>query len=148
MLIKTIRINANMRIKDLVYPELSYKIMGVLFKVHNNLGPNHPEKHYQKAIEIELGMAGIPFEREKLVRLNYEGQSIGKYFLDFVIDQKIALEIKTIDFFGKAEWRQVRDYLNSEHLKLAILVNFSKPSLAFKRVLNPNVKLINNDSHD
>lgn len=141
--------NANGRkyANDLVYAELSYKIMGVLFNIHNSLGPNHPEKHYQKAIEIELKNMNIPFEREKLVRLEYKEQSIGRYFLDFVIDQKIALEVKTIDFFGKAEWRQVRDYLNSEHLKLAILVNFSKPRLTFKRVLNANIKLIESDSH-
>lgn len=126
---------------DLVYPELSYKIMGILFKVQNSLGFNHPEKHYQNAVEIELRVNNIPYEREKLVRLGYQGESIGKYFIDFVIDRKIALETKTINFFTKQEWRQVKGYLDGENLKLAILVNFSTPKLTYKRVLNSKIKL-------
>lgn len=126
---------------DLVYPELSYKIMGALFTVQNTLGPNHPEKHYQKAIEIELQKLGIPFEREKYISLGYQGTQIGKYFLDFLIDKKIALETKTIDFFTRREWRQVRDYLDAENLKLAILVNFSTPKLTYRRILNSRISV-------
>lgn len=126
---------------DFVYPELSYKLMGALYNIHNVLGPNHPEKHYQKAIEVELTNQRVPFEREKLVRLGYQGVQIGRYFIDFVVDGKIALETKTIDFFTRREWRQVRDYLNGESLKLAILVNFSTPRLTYRRILNPKIKL-------
>lgn len=134
--------NENANANDLVYPELSYKLMGALFAVQNALGPNHPEKHYQKAIEIELLKTGIPFVREKYVSLGYEGTQIGKYFIDFVIDRKIALETKTIDFFTRKEWRQVRDYLDADKLKLALLVNFSTPKLTYRRIINPRVILL------
>ena len=138
-----LRIN-KLRIKDIVYPELSYKVMGVLYRVHNTLGPNFQEKYYQKAIEEELKRKKINFQKEFLVRLNINGISLGRYFIDFVIEQKIALEVKRLDFFTKKEWHQVMAYLDAAKLKLGILVNFSKPTLVYKRILNPRVKLIYN----
>ncbi len=133
--------SANVRINDIVYPELSYKIMGILFDVHNTLGPNFQEKYYQKAIEQKLKAENLPFVREFLVTLNINGLKLGRYYIDFVIDQKIALEIKRIDYFTKKEWHQVIAYLDAAKLKLGILVNFSKPSLVYKRVLNSRVIL-------
>lgn len=115
--------------------------MGILFKVHNRLGTAYQEKYYQRAIEIELKKAGIAYEREKLVRLGYEGESIGRYKVDFVIEGKIALETKAIDFFAKKDWRQVKGYLDAESLKLAILVNFNTAKVTYKRVVNSRVKL-------
>lgn len=133
--------SANVRINDIVYPELSYKIMGILFDVHNTLGPNFQEKYYQKAIEQKLKAENLPFVREFLVTLNINGLKLGRYYIDFVIYQKIALEIKRIDYFTKKEWHQVIAYLDAAKLKLGILVNFSKPSLVYKRVLNSRVIL-------
>ncbi|MBI4067092.1 GxxExxY protein [Candidatus Gottesmanbacteria bacterium] len=134
--------NANLRIKDIIYPELSYTLMGLLYGVHNLLGPNFQEKYYQKAIEAQLKQNNIPFQREMLVRLNIKGINLGRYFIDFVIDQRIALEVKRLDFFTRKEWHQVMAYLDAAKLKLGILVNFSKPKLVYKRILNPRVKLI------
>ena len=125
----------------IIYPGLSYKIMGVLFKVHNKLGTKYQEKYYQRAIEKELKDQDIAFEREKMVRLVYEGESIGRYFVDFVIGGKIILETKTVDFFNKEDYKQVLGYLNSLNLKLAILVNFNAPGLISKRVINSRFKL-------
>lgn len=138
-------INANtQRIStNLVYPELSYKLMGVLFKVQNELGSSYQEKYYQRAIEEELKNSGIKFEREKMIPLNFRGVSIGRYFLDFLIEDEVALEVKTIEFFRKAEWRQVRNYLKSAGLKLGILVNFSGKKLIYKRILNSRVEAYN-----
>ncbi len=130
---------ANTRISDVVYPELSYKIMGVLFDVHNNLGSSFQEKYYQKAIAEKLKQAGIPFVKEFPITLNIDGLNLGRYFIDFVVDNKIALEVKRIDYFTKKEWHQVTAYLSAGKLKLGILVNFSKPSLIYKRILNSKV---------
>lgn len=127
---------------NLVYPELSYKIMGMLFKIHNKLGSEYQEKYYQRAIEVEFKKQEIPLEKEKLVKLQYENQSIGRYFIDFVIDRKIALEVKTSEFFKRDHINQVLAYLNSTNLKLAILVNFHKDRLVYKRIINPKVKLV------
>ena len=128
-------------VEDLVYPELSYRLIGLLFKIHNKLGPNYQEKYYQRAIESELKKQKISFEREKFVKLEYESESIGKYFIDFVVDGKIALEIKTDEFFRRKYLQQVLAYLAATNLKLAILVNFRSNRLYFKRIINPKVKL-------
>lgn len=122
----------------LIYPGLSYKLMGILFDIHNHLGPAYQEKYYQRAIEAELKTRNLDFAREKYVRLNYKGEFLGKYFIDFVIEEKIILETKTVDFFRRKDIRQVLAYLSATGLKLAILVNFNREKLLYRRVVNPN----------
>lgn len=126
---------------ELVYPELSYKIMGVLFKVHSKLVPKYQEKYYQRAIEIELQRQGIPYMREKMIRLEYEKKGIGRYFIDFVIEGKIALEVKASDYFRRDFTPQVLGYLNSADLKLGIIANFNSDKLRYKRLVNSKIKL-------
>lgn len=118
------RINTNKRI---VYPELSYQLMGVLFKVHNKLGPSYQEKYYQRAIAVELKYQRIPFIREREITLAYGNQGIGKYRLDFVIDNKIALEIKTVPFLKSQFINQLLAYLVSANLKLGIIQTNYQP---------------------
>lgn len=125
--------------KRIIYPELSYKVMGVLFKVHNKLGSSYQEKYYQRAIVKELENQKIPFNREKQIELTYEDEKIGKYFLDFVIDDKIVLEVKAVPFI-KREWtNQVVAYLVSTGLPLAIIANFRTSRLTYKRIVNPTL---------
>lgn len=135
------RMVANERMAKLIYPELSYKIMGVLFKVHRRLGSSYQEKYYQRAIELEFKNEQIHYDREFLVKLSYGDDSIGKYFLDFVIDGKIALEVKTVPFPRQEYINQVLAYLNAANLKLGIVANFRTNRLTFKRLVNPRVKL-------
>lgn len=99
-----------------IYPELSYKIMGVLFKVQNELGNKYQEKYYQRAIELEFKKQKIIFQREICVDLSYCGERIGKYFLDFLVEDKIILEIKAIDKFGIVDFKQISAYLQSKNI--------------------------------
>jgi len=69
-------INTN---KQIIYSELSYKVMGALFNVHNKLGSSYQEKYYQRAIETELKIQKIPFLKEKEITIGYGNQGIGKY---------------------------------------------------------------------
>lgn len=126
---------------ELIYPDLSYKLMGVLFKVHGKLGPKFQEKYYQRAIEIELKKQKILFEREKMVPLVYENENIGRYYVDFVVDKKIALEVKAADYFKRDFTIQVLAYLDSAELKLGIIANFNGGKLRYKRLVNPNLRL-------
>lgn len=126
---------------ELIYPELSYKLMGILFKVHRKLGNSYQEKYYQRAVELELKANQIPFEREVEIKLNYNNEKIGKYFLDFVIDGKIALELKTTPFLKQQYLNQVLAYLDSSRLKLGIVANFRSERLEYKRLVNPRVKI-------
>lgn len=134
----------------LVLPELSYKIMGALFKVHNELGPTLLEKYYQRAIAKELEKQGLKFNREVPIELAYNGESIGRYFLDFLVEDKVVLEIKAQRSYNPKFFKQVLAYLRSTHLPLAIIANFRRPKLEYKRVINPefkNSKKLDNDSN-
>ena len=132
------QIKANKRI---IYPSLSYKLMGILFKVHRRLGNTYQEKYYQQATEVELKKNNLPYKKEVLISLSYENKNIGKCFLDFVIDGKIALEIKTVPFFKEESYKQLLAYLDAANLKLGIIVNFRTRRLNYKRLVNPKVKL-------
>ena len=125
---------------SVIYKDLSYKIMGILFKVHNKLGPAYQEKYYQRAIEKELKTQNILFTREFQVEIRYENEMIGKYFIDFVIENKIALEVKNVNFFHRKYLNQVLAYLSASGLKLGILVNFNQDRLFSKRIVNPRIR--------
>jgi GxxExxY protein len=125
----------------LVYPKISYQIMGIVFRIHRRLGNSYQEKYYQRAIELEFTKEKIPFKREAQIRLYYVNKPIGKYFLDFVIDDRIALEVKTVPYLKKVYINQVLAYLNSAKLKLGIITNFRTDRLTYKRLINPRVKI-------
>lgn len=121
---------------ELIYPELSYKIIGILYKIHTELGQKYQEKYYQRAVEIALKNEKIPFVREIRVDLKFSDQKIGSYFLDFLICDKIVLELKTVDRISKNDIIQVSAYLKSTGKKLGILANFRTHKLSYKRILN------------
>jgi len=120
----------------LIYPELSYILMGVLFEVHNKLGTKYQEKHYQRAIEIKLKELKIPYQKELSIDIDFENEKIGKLFIDFLIENKIVLEIKKTLVITKDHIKQVLRYLNALNLKLGIIANFQHKKLEYVRVLN------------
>lgn len=122
---------------EIVEPELSYQLTGILFKVHNKLGPVYQEKYYQRAIEKELQEAKIPFEREKQVTVGYDDKNLGKYFVDFVINGKIVLEIKAINRLHPKYFNQVLAYMKTLQIRLGIIANFKKDRLEYKRLILP-----------
>lgn len=125
----------------LIYPELSYKIIGILFSVYNELGNRYQEKYYQRAIEIKFRKEKIPYNREIKVDLLFDGETIGHYYLDLLVDKKIVLELKAKPSFTKNDYKQVKAYLQATNLRLGILVNFYGESLIYKRILNPSSAL-------
>lgn len=123
-------------IKDLIYPKLSFQIVGVLFKVHNELGRYHNEKQYSDLIEKLLRDVKIKFEREKVLPGSFIGEKSGRNKIDFLIAEKIVLEVKSKRIITKEDYYQVRRYLEALSLKLGIIVNFRNLYLRPKRVLN------------
>lgn len=83
-----------LRRSDLLYPDLSFKINGILFKVFKKLGRGHREIYYQRATKIGSEKERIKFNEQFYVPIIFESGVVGKYFLDFLIDGKIILEIK------------------------------------------------------
>lgn len=125
--------------KDVIYPELSYKISGILFGVRENLGRYKNEKQYCDAIEEELKKNNINYEREKILPESFDGEQKGRNKVDFLIDDKIILEIKAKPFVTKEDYYQIRRYLDCLGKKLGILVNMRRYYVSPKRILNPNV---------
>lgn len=127
------RIDTN---KKIVEPELSYRLMGILFGVHSALGGRYQEKYYQRAVELALKQSNLKYDREVAVPLMYNGKKIGKYILDFLIEDKIILELKTVPFIQREDVLQVYRYLKSKGLPLGIVANFRGPRLTYRRIIN------------
>ena len=118
--------------EEIVYPELSYEITGLFFKVHNKLGRFCREKQYCDELEKEFEENGISFKREFTDKTN------NRY--DFVIEGKIVIECKAKHLIDREDYYQPRRYLQASGHRLGMLVNFRSTYLKPKRVLNPDVE--------
>lgn len=123
----------------LIYSDLTYKINGVLFAVHNHLGRYCNEKQYCDCIENIFKEQNIIFEREKYIKPSFDGEKSIRNKVDFLVEDKIILEIKTKRFITKEDYYQIKRYLQALRLKLGILVNFRSKFLTPKRILNSQV---------
>lgn len=121
---------------DLLYPELSYKIIGILFEVSNKIGSGCLEKYYQRATVASFKETGLKFQEQVYVPFIFKDVKIGKCFLDFLVEDKIVLELKTGDRFSRQDIEQIYSYLKINNLKLGLLVNFTSRGIKFKRILN------------
>jgi GxxExxY protein len=117
----------------LLHKELTYKIIGILYKVHSNLGCGFTERIYQRAIEVELEKVGMLFEVEKEIDIVYDGQKIGKYRLDIVVENKVILELKATDRLPKIFREQLISQLRASPYEVGLLVNFGTPKLYYAR---------------
>ncbi len=122
----------------LIYPELSYKVTGVMFVVHNALGPTYAEKHYQQALEKAFKAEKLEFIAQADIPLYYKDsrQKIGYFKADFLIDDKLVLEIKTVRQITYDHCRQLMRYLKQTNYQLGIIANFRRQRLETKRIIN------------
>jgi len=130
--------NLNSNNTKIIYKELSYEVVGILFEVFNELGYGYKEKYYQRAIAYLLKEKNISFKEQLMYRVNFKGKNIGNQFLDFLIDDKIILEIKKGNYFSRHNIEQVKQYLQVTNKKLAILANFTERGVKTMRILNIN----------
>ena len=131
--------------KVVYHKELSYKVIGVMYEVYNELGYGYQEKYYGKAIEKSFLRSGIKFRSQVPYKIVFKGEVVGRYFLDFLVENKIVVEIKKGRYFSKRNIEQVKGYLRATKLQLAILVNFTPNNIKFFRVLNPLNQYPTND---
>ena len=122
--------------EKILYPQLSYRVMEVVFEVHNTLGPGFLESLYEEALSYELALRGIPFERQKDIRVTYKGQVIGTHRLDLIVDGKIILELKAVSELNDVFRQQLLSYLKASGLRLGILINFGTPRVQYNRIVN------------
>jgi len=109
----------------IIYKEESYKVVGAAFKVYNALGHGFLEAVYQEALEIEFQRQGIPYEREKELKIQYDGIELKQtYKADFVCFGKIIVKLKAVNALDDAHRSQVYNYLHATGCKLGLLLNF------------------------
>ena len=123
-----------------IYHELSYKICGVLFAVHNELGRFRNEKQYGDAVENYFKLYEVKYERELILPKSFEGESEGRNKIDFLVENKIVLELKAKRLVDRIDYYQVKRYLTSLNKKLGLLVNFQDKFLRPKRILNSSAR--------
>ncbi len=123
---------------ELLFPELSYEIAGCCFRVHNALGRFCKEKQYADALEKELQKRNILYRRE-LNPVTENNDSQGGNRLDFLIEEKVIIELKAKKFVNRQDYYQIQRYLSSAGLELGLLVNFRNTYLKPQRVLNPKL---------
>ncbi|MBI4120258.1 MAG: GxxExxY protein [Parcubacteria group bacterium] len=120
----------------LVYPELSYEIIGAVLDVKNEIGLGHKEHFYQKATAKSLKQRGLEVREQLPAKIYYHKEYLGIYYLDFLVENKIIVEIKAKSYFAKNDIEQLFRYLKIKDLKLGILVHFTKSGVRFKRIVN------------
>lgn len=124
------------RRKDLLYPELSYEVVGCAYEVFKELGYGHSEKTYQLALAILFKEKKWTFREQVYFPVKFRNTILKKRFLDFEVGGKIVVELKKDYHFSKAHIDQVLEYLKISKLKLAILINFGKEGVDFRRIVN------------
>lgn len=122
--------------EELIYKEESYKIIGICMEVQRELGEVFNEVVYGDALEIEFIDNSVNYSREIKYAISYKGNILRhQYKADFIIDNKIVLEIKAIECLTSSHVKQTLNYLAVSKLKLGLLINFGEDSLKYKRVV-------------
>ncbi len=117
----------------MLYEKLTYKIRGAFFEVYNSLGPGFKEIIYHRALVKEFTLKDISFKEKPQLSISYKGKSIGRYVPDFVIEDKILIEIKAVSEMPKVYEKQLYYYLKGTNYKLGFLVNFGAEKLDIRR---------------
>lgn len=122
----------------LIHEDLTYKIRGALFEVYKEKGAGFVEGVYQECLEIEMDAHSIPFHAQYPLQLSYKGRLLNQKFIpDFIIEEKIILEIKAVKELNDEHRCQVQNYLKATGYKLGLLVNFGHyPQLQIERIAN------------
>ncbi|MES2557101.1 MAG: GxxExxY protein [Bacteroidota bacterium] len=120
----------------LIYKLESYKIIGACMEVHNNLGKGFLEIVYKDALEYEFKKQNIPFKREQEFSVNYKDTVLPhKFYADFVVWDKIILEVKNVLLLNDNHLEQTMNYLAVSDSRLGIVVNFREKNLEYKRIV-------------
>jgi GxxExxY protein len=118
------------------YSELTSKIIGCAMTVQKTLGNGFQEVIYQRALAIEMGLAGIVYHREFEMPIFYREEQIGTRRVDFLVEGVVSVELKAITKLDDVHLAQAINYLEAYNLEVGLLINFGEVSLNFKRITN------------
>ena len=108
---------------------LAHAVIGAAIEVHRHLGPGFLEEVYEEALCLELRLRQIPFERQKLVRIDYKGEYVGEGRLDLLVGDRLVVELKAVRSFAPIDKAKLISYLKAAGRHLALLINFHVPAL-------------------
>ena len=120
---------------NILYKELSYKIVGLAMDVHNELGYGFLEKVYENALMVLFEENGIKAVQQYAIPVRFHGRVVGDYFADIVVDDSVILELKAQDRIVEIHKAQALHYLRATSYRLALLINFGKHRLEYERIV-------------
>ena len=115
--------------------DLTDGVIGSAFEVANALGSGFLEKVYERALIWELSLRGLSAKAQVSFPVRYKGQHVGEYAADLVVEEKLIVELKCVEHFSNEHMAQCINYLKASGLRVALLINFQKPKVAWKRIL-------------
>jgi len=123
---------------DLLHHELTREIIGAAMEVHRVLGAGFVESVYEESLAIEFDLRKIPYERQRPIDVIYKGRVAKHFVCDFIVYDRIIVELKAIRIITDIEKAQVLNYLKGTGLNLRLLLNFGASSLEYKRLIDTN----------
>jgi len=127
-------------VKKTIQDDLTHEIIGCAMKVHNTLGNGFQEVIYQRCLAIEFQKQELNFVREKEMPIYYEGIHVGTRRVDFMVEEKVLIEIKAVIKLEDVHIAQALNYLEAFRMDTGLLINFGGKSLEFKRLFSKKTK--------
>ncbi len=127
--------------KEIIHKALSYKLNGIFYSVHNQLGRYCTHKQYSDAVEIVFRKEGISYVREVEIPIKFLGEQVRGNRIDFLVEDLIPIDVKVERYITKADFMQMIRYLRATNKKLGIIVNFRQRTLNPKRIINANIRI-------
>ena len=115
--------------------DITYKINGAIFEVNRVLGPGFLEKVYENALLIELRERGLKTGNQVPIEVKYKGHSVGDYIADLLVEEKVIIELKTVENITKLHEAQLLNYLKATGIKVGLLINFQNEKAEIKRMV-------------
>jgi len=115
--------------------DITYAINGAVFEVNNILGPGFLEKVYENALLVELKRRGLKVKNQVPISVSYKGEVVGEYFADLLVEDKVIVELKTVESLDRAHEAQLLNYLKATNFRVGLLVNFKHKKADIKRMV-------------
>jgi len=132
----------NIQNKNYIYSDITEKIIGCAMKVHSALGNGFPEIIYQRSLAIEFKNISLNYKQELKQPVYYDNIHVGSRIADFLVEDKILVELKAKNELTDNHFSQLLNYLTAYNLEIGLLINFGEKSLRFRRFINSKYKKV------
>ena len=129
-----------MNLKKFPHQELTKQIIGIYYHVYNELGYGFLEKVYHNAFAIELTSRGYKIEKHKKVNVFYKNEIVGEYIPDIVVDDKLIIELKSVEYLVEAHECQLINYLRATDCEVGLVLNFGKDPQFIRKIFTNDLK--------